>query len=275
MKTFQRLSEIVDSLRQRKIPRTDDLRYDAARLIAPAFPHLPLVYINISALSLAMNRLAVHELTGGAINLVHSADLRSIPDSPPRMMRQPWIVESARLDEPLWGNTVCLGGYELEGNYFLVGLFYPDGALAAKWVPRWGGNVLEITVEQSPLIDNDAWYQDWAFNAARFTLVLSLLLEAYGSPIVTRTISTGKRSKAKNKNEWAIRRIQLRPSEARRSSSAERTGNIGDRIPQKTMVQGHLRRVRHGPKSSKIRWQWIESYEARRWVAPKIKYKIS
>lgn len=85
MKAFQRLSEIVDSLRQRKIPRTNDLRYDAARLIAPAFPYLPLVYINISALSLTMNRLAVHELTGGAINLVHSADLRSIPDSPPRI----------------------------------------------------------------------------------------------------------------------------------------------------------------------------------------------
>jgi len=124
--------------------------------------------INIAALSLAMERLAVHEISGGAIRLVHSADLRSIPDRPPKLMQHAWLIESADLHAPLWGDTVCLGGYELDGIYYLVGLRYPDGAMVARWTPKWGSGEKDIDVplDRSPLIDDVEGHCEWAQAAA-------------------------------------------------------------------------------------------------------------
>lgn len=106
--TFQRLSTVLETLVEYDIPRTGDLRYDAAQLALTSFPYAPPSMVNVAALALSMERLAVHELSGGAIKLVHSADLRSIPEKPPNLMQHPWLIESANLDAPLWDDTVCL-----------------------------------------------------------------------------------------------------------------------------------------------------------------------
>lgn len=41
-----------------------------------------------------------------------------------------------------------------------------------------------------------------------------------------------------------------------------------------TPVRGHLRRQPHGPGASLRRWQWVEGYEARRWVAPLSRVRV-
>lgn len=281
---FQRLSAVVEYLQagEAEIARTGDLRSDAALLVAASYREAPPATINVAALALSMERLAVHEVSGGAIRLVHDADLRSIPSEPPRLMQCPWIVESADLDAPLWGDTVCIGGYRIDDAYFLVGFQYPDGAVVAKWVPQWGGGDIEIPVDRSPLIDNTEGHHEWAQNAARFVLILSLLLEAHGSPVEVKTATPGKRKRgerAARARAWSVQRVvlgKLRTQYARSEGAAGSPGHIaGDRQPQQTMVRGHLKRIRYGPGSSQIRWQWIGGYEARRWVAPKIRYKIT
>lgn len=282
---FQRLSAVVEYLQDGEILRTGDLRRDAALLVATSFREAPPPsMINVAALALAMERLAVHEVSGGAIRLVHDADLRSIPSEPPRLMQHPWIIESADLDAPLWGDTVCLGGYELDGAYYLVGFRYPDGAMVVRWTPEWGSDDKEITmpVDHSPLIDHVEGHREWAQNAARFVLILGLLLEAWGSPLESKTATPGKRKRgerAARARAWVVQRIVLSRPRARSSRAEEAGGSagglLGDRVPQQTMVQGHLRRIRHGAGHSQTRWQWVGSYEARRWVAPKIRFEIT
>lgn len=139
-----------------------------------------------------------------------------------------------------------------------------------------------MPVDHSPLIDDVEGHREWAQNAARFVLILSLLLEAWGSPVEVKTATPGKRKKgerAARAKAWAVQRIVLsrprtrhsRPEEAGRSAGRL----LGDRVPQQTMVSGHLRRIRYGSGHSESRWQWIQSYEARRWVAPKIRYQVT
>ena len=280
---FQRLSAIVELLRACEIPRTGVLRYDAALLALSSYPSAPPSMVNVAALALSMERLAVHEISGGAIRMVHDADLRSIPDRPPRLMQRPWIIESADLDAPLWGDTVCLGGYRIDDAYFLVGFRYPDGAVVVKWVPEWGKDdgEIEMPLDRSPLIDNVDGHHEWAQNAARFVLILSLLLEAHGSPLESKTATPGKRKRgerAARARAWVVQRVvlsKLRTQYARPEGVARTPALISDRQPQQTMVRGHLKRIHYGPGSSPIRWQWIDGYEARRWVAPRIRYKIS
>ncbi len=281
---FCRLSALIDLLRSYDICRTDDLRYDAANLMLSSFPQAPPAMINVAALALSMERLVVHEVSGGVVKLVHAADLRSIPDEPPKLMQHSWLIESADLDAPLWGNTVCFGGYRIDDAYFLVGFLNPDGAVVAKWVPEWGSGDqdIEMPVDSSPLIDNIEGHREWAYNAARFVLILGLLLEAYATPVEVKESQPGrhKRSKqAKRARSWSVQRIVLNKLPTCFShSEAEnraRSHSVADRQPQRTIVRGHLRRVRYGPHLSQARWQWIEGYEARRWVAPKIRYKIS
>lgn len=275
---------MVESLQDSSIARTEDLRRDAARLIAASFRYVPPSMVNVAALALSMDRLAVHEMSGGAIRMVHNADLRSIPDGPPRLMRHPWLIESADLDAPLWGDTVCLGGYELDGDYYLVGLRYPDGAIVARWTPEWGSDdkEIEMPVDNSPIIDNVEGHRQWAQNAARFVLILGLLLEAWGSPLESKTATPGKRKRgerAARARAWVVQRIVLSRPRTRRSRTEEAGGSagrlLGDRVPQQTMVSGHLRRIRYGPEHSESRWQWIQAYEARRWVAPKIRFEVT
>lgn len=281
---FERLSSLVELLRSNPAVRTGNLRRDAAILMASVFQDAPPSMINVSALALSIDKLAVHEITGGAIRLVHDADLRSIPNGPPKLMQRSWIVESADLDAPLWDDTVCLGGYELDSYYYLVGLRYPDGALVARWKPEWSSDNrdIQIPIDYSPLIDDAGGHREWALNAVRFTLILSLLLEAWDSPLETKTAEPGKRKRgerAARARAWSVQRIVLSRPRARRSRNDQSNSSLrhiaADRHPQQTMVSGHLRRIRYGPGSSQVRWQWITSYEARRWAAPRVRYRVT
>lgn len=283
---FCRLSAFADHMREIPVPRTGDLRLDAARLAETFWPGAPMIMVNIAALTIQMESLAVHELTAGAIRLVCDAELRSIPAEPPRLMRHPWIIESASLDTPLFGDTVCLGGYPVDDSFYMIGFRYPDGVMGAMWTPKWNtDDDIDVPLDDSPWIEDIAEHQEWTKEAARFVLVLGLLLEAWRTPLkVEEVTSRDKRRKhnvrAGRKRDWSLQRIALLQPRRRRVYEPDAAGGPGsrriseDRVPQQTVVDGHLKRVRYGPWREQIRWQWIDPYEARRWVASRVRYRI-
>src|SRR5690606_10784391 len=137
--------------------------------------------------ALSMDRLVVHRLSAGATRTVHETDLHTLPGEPPRLLRRAWIVESRRPEtEPLFGSTASLAGYLLDGTIYLIGVQYPDGIMVSRWRPDWAERDLDTTVtpdEDSPLIDDVDAHHEWARQAARFAVILGLLLEAEGSPV--------------------------------------------------------------------------------------------
>lgn len=259
-----------------------DQRLAAAALALRAWPGAPEAAVNVAALALSMRaHLIVHRLSAGAVALVHGTDLHSLPGEPPRLLRGPWIVEARGPErEALFGDTPSLGGYVLDGVLYLVGLRYPDGAMVAPWRPRWEERDLRAGMPaavDSPLIDDLGAHNAWAREAARFALVLGLLLDAEGTPVAAederprrlRGGGTGRRP------EWTVRRVYLdRP----RGGSARDEGDDAptdapDRRPdlraEQVSVRGHLKRQAYGPGRSERRWVYVRGYEARRWVAPR------
>ncbi len=146
---------------------------------------------NVAAMSLLFARrerrqVITHEITGGVSRLIREADLRSIPAEPPLLMRGPWIMESKRLQDPLFGSVVCLGGYPLQDRIFLVSFFYPDGLHVGRVVPQWKEGEIEIPEDYSFLIedrDRDG-HGVWLGEAFRYSLMLSIFLEAEKTPVV-------------------------------------------------------------------------------------------
>lgn len=244
---------------------------------------LPVV-MNLAALAITLDPLLVHEIRGDVPELVDATDLHALPGEAPRLLRRPFLLEVRHPDrgERLFGDTVGLGGYELGGAILIVGLTYPDGIVMARWTPTWSGEEIEasVAVDRSPLIDGvDAGtHQAWAIDAARFVTVFGLLLDAAGTPV--RLVDDVEREKAprgqsrkvKPPPAWITRYVSLSPSPWGASGGAvEASGEASAPTGKEATVRpvrGHLKRQRHGPGNAERRWMWIESYEARRWVAP-------
>ena len=67
-----------------------------------------------------------------------------------------------------------------------------------------------------------------------------------------------------------VRRVYLDEPPARaRSSSGDPGGAVEGRLGLEVPVRGHLKRQPYGPAQSLRRWVYVESYEARRWIAPR------
>lgn len=269
----------------------DDLRVQAATLAMKVYGDAVIgapAIVNVAALTLLMReRVMVHRISRGATRMVHETDLHTLPGNPPRLLRGPWIVEAKDPErEQLFWQTANLAGYPLDDSIFLVGVDYPDGVFVARWMPKWGEEKdLEsgIIMDHSPLIDDVDRHHDWAREAARFALVLGLHLDAEGSPLRTddeptrqkRSASPGKnRSMSGGTPAWTTRRIYLdrivtSPRAGSRESVRDEKEALSDRAAATVMVRGHLKRQAYGPGLSHRRWIYVESYEARRWVAPR------
>ena len=278
--SWRGLADTVDRLLRAGPPRfaTDDLRLAAAELATRALPGAPPAAVNVAALALSMRgRLVVHRLAAGATRLVHETDLHSLPGEPPRLLRGPWIAEAREPERGLFAGCAALGGYPLDGAVFLVGLGYPDGAMVARWVPRWDGRDLAAGMPEpdgSPLVDDVEGHAAWAREAARFAVVLGLLLDAEGTPVATADEPRRReRRQAGRRPEWVVRRVYLdRLVRRAGGGAAEAASEPVDRehlgaamVP----VRGHLRRQPYGPGGALRRWVYVEGYEARRWVAPR------
>jgi len=285
---WQSISDLVGRMlhhRDRVLP-VDDPRVAGGILASVTFGERSVLdqpaLINIGTLAMLMARLVVHRLSAGATRTVHETDLHPLPGEPPILLRRPWIVESRRPDrEPLFGKTASLAGYPLGGAIFLVGLEYPDGVFVSRWRPDWTERDLDITVapdEGSPLIDDVDAHHEWARQAARFAVVLGLLLEAEGTPVSVdeerpkqqrSTRAPGRPSS----DEWMVRRVYI--NERRflatpdRSASETRAAAPGGRSETTTLVRGRVKRQPNGPGRPPRKWIYAQSYEARRWVSPK------
>ncbi len=282
--TWQPLSKFVQDLVEtaKTTSTTGDFRQDAAlvsiKYYGESFVMDQPVCVNHAGLALSMDRLTVHHVTQDAIQRIADTDLHSLPDEPPQLLRRACLIEARKPGKQhLFGNTCCsLGCYELDGAYYLLGFDFPDGAWLAQWKPQWGGGDIDVPVDHSPLIDNVESHHRSAKAAARFLLVLGLLLDATGSP-VTRSkplpLVTGRRRGRRKQggSEWSVRRISL--SGATRGSASS-TSEDGEPIPDNympidTMVSGHLKRQPYGPGREKRRWVYVASYGARRWISLK------
>jgi hypothetical protein len=236
--------------------------------------------VNIAALALAFQeRIEITQVTGGASHLVHATDLHAVPAEPPRLLRRPWLIEAAKPGEVLYLDTFALGGYQIDGTTYLVGLRSPDGVAAARWNPTWSGEDLNegVSPDSSPLIDDIEGHHEWTRQAARFAVVFAVLLEAAGSPLARRDMTPG-RSRQKGaegrqgqRGDEVVRRVFLdAPAQAPAGAYGGRraSGSESPAVPVTVAVSGHLKRQPYGPKGSLRRWIYVTAYEARRWIAP-------
>lgn len=292
MTSWLSLADLVRVAHRHRVPIDDgtDLRMAAGAVIAKAWPHLATEdelgnvasLVNVCVLALRMERLIVHELVGDVPETVASTDLHTLPTEPPRLLQQPCIIQVR--DAARWGllpgslgeHTAALGCYELDGTYYLIGIDWPDGAIVSRWRPQWGtrgdGDIVE---EPAALVSDVEGHAEWGRTAARFLVVLGLLLDATSTPLRTSEhgpqIARRRRGKSQVATPWATRRVYLEgvaraASEADSEESGDATLRDG-MVPEEVEVRGHLKRQPYGEGRKLRRWVYVQGYAARRWTA--------
>lgn len=292
---------IVETIKQLReapeIPPDTPARVRAAMMVMTTFgseiaDEIPAL-INVAALSTVMDRVTVHEIGAEVASRVASTDLHTLPGEVPVLLKRPWIFQAKRHDRPLFGDTSEIAGYQLEpdGPYWLVALRYPDGISVVHWTPQWREEGIPESIGEwsdpdvNPLLETDTTgdYSEWAIDAVRFCVVLAIMIEAANTPITLgdeiphlwsgKRIKKGKtEKKARSEGSWAVRRIYLdRPKKSGGGggSTEGEGGRVDGRIPHTAEVTGHLKRQPYGPGLAKRKWIYVQSYEARRWIAPK------
>lgn len=237
------------------------------------------VMVNFGVLADVMaDRVVVHALRPGACRLVDDTDLHSLPEAPPKLLTGGWILEArhAERGEPIFGNTIALAGYRIDDAIHMLGVHAPDGVTHTVWRPKWGSGELPegMVVDRSPLVDEHehAEYSEWARQAARFALVLGLLLESEAAPVKIGDETEKGTGGKTGKREWVTRHIALgAPPKVNGSPSPTPRGTSDDDDAALTAVnvRGHLKRQRHGPEHSLVKWIYVAEYSARRWVSPR------
>lgn len=286
MSAWTSLQSVVERMRPHMSQAqavSSDLRRQAAALALSAYGIQGAArteYVNIAALALLMHpHLVVHRISSGASHLIEDTDLRTLPAEPPHLLRGPCILTSRNPErgECLFGNTAELAMYALDGTIYLIGLHYPVALSVAPWRPHWSAHELEVVSGGSTaLIDNvDAW-REWGQQAARFAVILGLLLDAEGTtllvegPRASRGEAKGRRNQSRPAS-WSVRRVYVDNKGYRPSAPGSGEGESRDisRLQlARVMVTGFLRRQPYGPGGALRKWVYIQSYEARRWVAP-------
>lgn len=243
------------------------------------------LFINLGALAIkSRGQPSTYMMRPSASRLVEETDLRSIPSEPPPLLRCPGVVEARRPEtgERLWGDVVSLAWYEATGAereppqlmpaIFLLGLRWPDGIFVARWQPAWTGEDLDEQLPApdwgSSLLESvDAFeHHRLAKAAARFLVVLGLLEQVEDGPLrfeidkVTRTRQVRPR-------DLSARGFQPTPVQPR--SIVQDPIDPSMRLLGDTTVRGHLRRSRIGEGRSKIRWNYIQDHQAKRWFTPR------
>lgn len=125
----------------------------------------------------------------------------------------------------------------------------------------WGAAELAegVQVRESPLVPDHGEQVAWTREAARFAIVLGLLLDAEGTP-VRRADEPGPWK------GWLTRHLTMGREDPAPGPHAA-PARVGEGV--EVQVRGHLKRQRHGPGNALVRWIYVRSYGARRWVAPR------
>jgi hypothetical protein len=248
----------------------------AARQYGPEDPILRPEIVNVAALALCMrDHLVVHEIRQPVPDVVADTDLHSLPDEPPTLLRGPWICDVRDPErETLFGTTMALGGYEHAGRICLIGLGDDGSARVGWWTPRWAGGEIDEGTVHATLGELGEAHVEWTREAARFAVVLGLLIDAAGTPL--RWTDEGPRLAQRVKGErrpsrpWAIRRVYLDGGAERTSRSGRESTPVSmdGRVAAERQVSGHLKRQPCGPGGRDREWRYIRAHLARRWVAP-------
>lgn len=226
--------------------------------------------VNMAALGIVASApVRTHQVRPAAARHVAETDLHSLPEERPQLLRAPWLLEVRRpeLGEALFRETFALGGYNLEGTTYLVGLTLDGGACVATWRPSWtGGDLAEGTRQDySPLVEpaHVGELQDWARAAARFAVVYSLLVEAESSPL---RVEAGRQRD--NPAGLAVSGVYLDGALGEAAGAVPASAPTTGLIPAETSVRGHLRRQRYGPEMALTKWVYISQHGSWRWVRP-------
>lgn len=286
MPAFRPLSEMVHELwtklERSRIALPPGLREAAAVTVALGYrleegEELPEL-VNLGALTVSMRaRPVVHALRASIPRIVDETDLHSLPSEPPRLLRGAWIVEVRRPDQGdrLFGDTVCLGGYPFEGAIYLMAFDWPGAARVARWAPTWDGAELEegIAIDTSPLVPDPGKHAEWTRDAARFAVILGLLLDAEGAPVrVREERESAPPGAAKGRaSAWVTRHVTLGQSRPAPDEPPTPGGDasLEGRCAAAVAVRGHLKRQRYGPGRTRTKYIYIAGYAARRWIAPR------
>ncbi|RKI05681.1 hypothetical protein D7Y15_32755 [Corallococcus sp. AB030] len=165
----------------------------------------------------------------------------------------------------LFGDTLSLSGYSLDGTMYLLGQLGDGRSVLASWRPRWTGEDLEEgpRPECSPVIDEGHTppHAAWAREAARYAVIFGLLLEAEGSRLGIE--EAGQREAHEG---LPVRTVYLRGPVAVPPVSSE-TGFAWSGAMER-QARGYLTRQRHGPWLSLARWQFVSKRSMWRWVRP-------
>jgi hypothetical protein len=192
-------------------------------------------------------------------------------------------------EEHLFGTTVALGGYWHNNRCHLIGLQWPDGIRVVNWEPKWSASDPDAGTEQA-LSDKEMGFieegsfeeqQQWAKDAAHFALSMSLLLEAYESPLEVKREDGPKGGARKpgqplKSGDWITNHVYLTIEPKPRKLTAEHIPPKPnkDAIAETIIVRPYLRRQRFGPRLQEIRWIWISAHEAIRWRSTKPKRTV-
>lgn len=249
--------------------------------------------VDVAELAIAMGQhLVVHAMRPSATRVVHETDLHTLPGECPKLLRRAFVVEADwQAGRVLWGTTACVGGFlRPDGVIVLIGLLVPDGVTVAYWRPDWGGALGTVDGQEDPdlskllLGTERKVLEAWATQAVRYLTVLSLLLEAAGTPLETRDESgqnrrpTSGKSQAKGQG-WTVRYVSLS-----KAATPVATGGGGGasapvdttRLQAETVtVRGHLKRQPYGPGGAMRRTVYVAGYSARRWVAPETTVRVT
>jgi len=233
-------------------------------------------------------QLLVHHLRPAATETVHATDLHGLPGEPPRLLRRPFLIEAVDCEHrSLFGSTSCLAGIpRASGDVLLIGLQRPDGIAVTLWQPVWGERDLEHVGDGIPVLlhsgTEDA-HRAWSNEAARFLTVLSMLLEAEGTPL-QRTDRGGRLPNGQTPRPgqgWTERVVErtVRISETDRETRtraphAGTTTPIAGRAAAVVPVAGYLCRKPHGPGNRLRKTVYVAGYSARRYVASEARVHV-
>jgi len=283
--TLQKQSGLVDK----------DLKASAARLLVADGYSKPdnksdPVLLNIAALVIRQGRLTVHRLLPEVVAQVNETDIRALPADPPRLLRSgAFCIEAADMAKPLYGDVICLGGYETEGKWWLI-MFALNGSVSVGvWEPQWGeGEVTEgLYFDPSPFVEVSAaeTYRAVTTEGVRCALTLGALLDAEGSPIesATQTITPPpekrtRGSKPAKSASWVVRNLKLmasvrdaiaRAAESAADHEAPAPGSREGLHAEKRTVRGFLRRQPFGIGRSERKWIYVAAFESVRHVGQK------
>ena len=281
--TYTHLSALVSELRTVWLTKVKQsalplLQQNAALLQMVTYgPKVPPPMVNVCGLAIASeSQLCVHALKPAAISLVQQTDVRSFADRHPSFLNGPFLIETTDTKSPLFRDVMSVGGYKVDGIWFLVIMCYPDGVIVCQWDPQWQEGEVGLGLYHMISQDMQAKAESTLIDAVQFIVTFGMLLDAENTPVTIRTEPRVPKSRDGRKKEkltdakWSVNYVSLSQDAIRAQGERDSVGTHTNDglVLSDVRVSGHLRNQRHGPGRSQIKVIYVREFSARRWVAP-------